>query len=652
MFRTLLFLVLMFGLLSQTVVLSQTSVVQINQDEFRDRVFACWLGKNIGGTLGMPFEGNPNPQNISFYTNLKEGEPAANDDLDLQLLWLKALEENNGRVDARILGEYWLKFIPVDWNEYGVGKQNMRKGILPPVSGAFENERWKHSNGAWIRTEIWACLAPGCPGLAARMAREDACVDHGQAEGTMAAIFVAAIESAAFVEPNRDKLIAIGLSMIPEDSQVAIAVRTAQKAYSAGKDWMTARAEVIKATESTGWFQAPRNIGYVVIGWLYGEGDFGKSICIAVNCGDDTDCTGATLGSILGIISGSKGIPARWKDPIGLAIKTCAIGGFEAPADLNILTDRTVAMARKVMALNELPVGLIDGPTDLSRSGELTLADTRLARRLWNLSPWQVVWSDPALRITLDYQREPYIVANESRTVQIGLRSVTETPQTVALALEGLPFGWKLSNLPDEPITLQPSRRPTRIELSFLAAQPEPGPNKMTLVITADNRTIRIPLTLVLKDTVGPDDLALASKGAAVRSDGELDREPGCTPKAIDGIIAAADDFSNRWHSSLETPHPHWIEVKLPKPETIGRIIIRFADPAGYPTRFEAQAKLADGQTKTLFTVNDNQDARVYRAAFEPVKTDTVRLIIHSSAGSVYPNAAQISELELYPPKP
>ena len=261
---------------------------------------------------------------------------------------------------------------------------------------------------------------------------------------------------------------------------------------------MTARAEVIKATESTGWFQAPRNIGYVVIGWLYGEGDFGKSICIAVNCGDDTDCTGATLGSILGIISGSKGIPARWKDPIGLAIKTCAIGGFEAPADLNILTDRTVAMARKVMALNELPVGLIDGPTDLSRSGELTLADTRLARRLWNLSPWQVVWSDPALRITLDYQREPYIVANESRTVQIGLRSVTETPQTVALALEGLPFGWKLSNLPDEPITLQPSRRPTRIELSFLAAQPEPGPNKMTLVITADNPTIRIPLTLVL----------------------------------------------------------------------------------------------------------------------------------------------------------
>ena len=58
----------------------QKPKVLINRVEFRDRVFACWLGKNIGGTLGMPFEGKKEEQNISFYTNLKPGEPAANDD--------------------------------------------------------------------------------------------------------------------------------------------------------------------------------------------------------------------------------------------------------------------------------------------------------------------------------------------------------------------------------------------------------------------------------------------------------------------------------------------------------------------------------------------------------------------------------------------
>jgi len=649
---TRLLLIGMLGLIWKTTAFAQDTIVQFNEAQFRDRVFACWLGKNIGGTLGMPFEGNQEARDISFYTNLKPGEPAANDDLDLQLLWLKALEENNGRVDARILGEYWLKFIPVDWNEYGVGKRNMRQGILPPVSGAFDNERWKHSNGAWIRTEIWACLAPGCPGLAARMAREDACVDHGQAEGTLAAIFVAAIESAAFVESDRDKLIAIGLAMIPENCQVTDAVKAAQKAYLAKKDWRAARAEVIKATEPTGWFQAPRNVGYVVLGWLYGEGDFGRSICLAVNCGDDTDCTGATLGSILGIIGGSQGIPTRWKDPVGLGIKTCAIGGFEAPADLNILTDRTVAMARKVIALNKLPVELTAGPTNLSRAGELTLTDTKVAHQLWSLSPWQIIWADPSVRVTLDYQKEPYIVANQSRQVQITLNSVVDATQTVALGLEGLPAGWKVCNLPEQPVTLKPAGSPVKINLDFLSAEPEPGSNRMMLVINLDQRVIRIPLTLVCKDTPGPDDLALAANGATVRSDSELDREPGCTPRAIDGIIATAEDFSNRWHSSLDASHPHWIEVKLPQPKTIGRMIIRFADPQGYPTRFEAQAQLADGSAKTLFSVTNYQDNRVYRASFEPVQTDTVRLIIHSSANPVYPNAAQISELEIYPPKP
>ncbi len=75
---------------------TSTRNVTINEAEYRDHVYACWLGKNIGGTLGVPFEGKTDINNINFYTNVKEGEPAANDDLDLQILWLKAMEENNG----------------------------------------------------------------------------------------------------------------------------------------------------------------------------------------------------------------------------------------------------------------------------------------------------------------------------------------------------------------------------------------------------------------------------------------------------------------------------------------------------------------------------------------------------------------------------
>jgi len=75
-------------------------------------------------------------------------------------------------------------------------------------------------------------------------------------------IFVAAIESAAIVESSRDKLIAIGLAMIPEDGQVALAVKAAQEAYPAQEDWMTARADIIKTMESTICFQVAHPLNW------------------------------------------------------------------------------------------------------------------------------------------------------------------------------------------------------------------------------------------------------------------------------------------------------------------------------------------------------------------------------------------------------
>jgi ADP-ribosylglycohydrolase len=470
--------------------------VLLNEAVLKDRIYACWLGKNIGGTLGMPFEGKKEMNNISFYTNLKKGEPAANDDLDLQILWLKAMEDNGGRVDARILGEYWLKYVPVDWNEYGVGKANMKLGWLPPLSGEYNNEKWKHSNGAWIRSEIWACLAPGCPALAARMAREDACVDHGAAEGTLAEIFTASLESAAFLESDRDKLITYGLSMIPKDCRVAKAVRAAVQAKKEGKDWQNARLEVIRVTEDTGWFQAPRNVAFMIIGWLYGEGDFGKSISTAVNCGDDTDCTPATLGSILGIIGGSKAIPARWREPIGEKIKTVAVAGFPIPEDINTLTDRTLAMTKKVLALHNAPVEITTAPSDLSGAGSLLASGPKEVRPLWSLSPYRINWKETDLAVTLDYVSDPVIRPGEQRSLQVTIENRTDSEKSVRLELQGLPKGWKVQGLPSGTIKLSKNISQS-FQLAFAAPKLAPGTYSMKLSVTGAQKPLVIPLTLI-----------------------------------------------------------------------------------------------------------------------------------------------------------
>ncbi|BCM88625.1 hypothetical protein IAD21_00466 [Abditibacteriota bacterium] len=148
-------------------------------------------------------------------------------------------------------------------------------------------------------------------------------------------------------------------------------------------------------------------------------------------------------------------------------------------------------------------------------------------------------------------------------------------------------------------------------------------------------------------EKVQPSDMALASKGATATSDSEYDREKGGTGKAIDGIIADFDDFSNRWHSSLNTPHPHWIEVKLPRPTAISKVIVHFADPAGHPLSFQGTARVG-GQNKIIFDETHYQKRQRYEATFAgALITDTFRFTIRDSANPQYPNAAQVSEIEL-----
>jgi ADP-ribosylglycohydrolase len=334
---------------------------------YKDKVMGCWAGKNIGGVLGAPFEGKRQINNADFYTQDLSKGPPPNDDLDLQIVWLAAVERYGRQVNASILGDYWLSFVIPNWVEYGTGKANLRAGLEPPMSGYIDNT-YKDSCGCFIRSEIWACLAPGRPQLAARYAYEDAIVDH-QGEGVFGEVFCAALQSAAFVESDPQKLIDIGLSYIPEKSAMARCVKKAVECFGEGIDFPGARKRIhneapgtfgiqgIKLKDivkegnegmETGapGFDAPENVGFVIAGWLYGKGDFGKALCLANACGEDTDCTCATLGAVLGIISGASKLPEKWTGPLNDKIATLCIDRTSrsvwVPETVTQLTERII----------------------------------------------------------------------------------------------------------------------------------------------------------------------------------------------------------------------------------------------------------------------------------------------------------------------
>ncbi len=407
--------------------------IRLNTEELRDKVYACWLGKNIGGTLGAPYEGTKEYMNVTGFAT-KAGEVLPNDDLDLQLVWLAAVERCGvSRINAQTLGEFWLNFICPHWNEYGIGKANMKMGLLPPLSGDYRND-WKHSNGAWIRTEIWACLNPGRPDVAAKLAIEDACVDHGTGEGTYAAIFVAALQSAAFVIGDLRSCIEIALSKIPTDCRLARSVRLTIDCYDRGMSPKETRDAVQKENSDIGdgWFEAPSNVSYVVLGLLYGGGDFKSSMLYAVNCGDDTDCTAATVGATMGILYGTKGIPEDWSSHIGDDIVTISIDRgtiYGIPKTCTELTDLVMKHAKLSLEDDHTypcwnrayeSVELTEGATEVPHDAAKGYCECPLVKeRLLEFLPNSFTMSNDYVRATVALEDGADITPNTQKKIRL-----------------------------------------------------------------------------------------------------------------------------------------------------------------------------------------------------------------------------------------
>lgn len=426
-------------------------MITFSVEELRDRIFACWLGKNIGGTLGTPYEGTRELLDITGFAS-KAGEPLPNDDLDLQLAWLRAVDELGPQnINSKTLGEYWLSYVTPNWNEYGVGKANMRDALLPPLSGQVNNEAWMHSNGAWIRIEVWACLYPAKVEQAIRMAYEDASVDHGFGEGTYAAIFVAAIESAAFAIRDARRLLEIGLSKIPEDCRVARSVRTVLEAYDKGTPWRETRRLLVEDSDDLGWFQAPANIGFVVLGLLYGEGDFKKSLIYAVNCGDDTDCTGATLGAILGIMGGKAALPEDWCAYIGEGIRSICLTNGHGPFPVNCteLTDCIMSLLPTTLRRTcaEILAGtatvMLGESTDISEATAELFTGRAFVDSLQRRKPYSYVIEGVYADVLVEFDGKPVIepLGTLSGRVTI-LRHTLPEPKHYRLTWL-LPEGWQ-----------------------------------------------------------------------------------------------------------------------------------------------------------------------------------------------------------------
>lgn len=421
--------------------------IKIKEKELKDKILACWIGKNIGGTMGAPFEWETNMLDIKGYSTPK-GEPLPNDDLDLQLAWLWTLERSKVKqLDANILGKSWQRMISPDWNEYGIAKKNLELGLLPPLSGEYENDKWKNSNGAWIRTELWACLSAGYPNIAIKYAIMDASVDHGLGEGTYAAVFTAALESIAFYESDVRKVVEKALTFIPDSCRVAQCVNIVLDEYDKNTPYRETREKIVESTKDLGWFQAPGNIGFVTIGLIYGEGDFKNSMIYTINCGDDTDCTAGTVGAVLGIMGGTSAIPVDWREYIGDRIIQLSVNGlydFMLPKTCTELTERVMKLIPEIFRTVDIDSTVEFGDIDNFNKQKAYSVLEDYSNNYFKRSRFSFDISNHLnISATVEYDKAPVIKEFEKFNIKVTFKNIAYEGDKMQCAVKMiLPDGW------------------------------------------------------------------------------------------------------------------------------------------------------------------------------------------------------------------
>lgn len=251
------------------------------------------------------------------------------DDTNYVVLNQSIIEKYGKNFTAEDVAKSWLEYQKKDayCTAERVAFRNFVNGYKPPYSATYKNP-YREWIGAQIRADYYGYIFPGDPEKASEAAFKDASVSHVK-NGIYGEMFVAAALAVAACTDNTIDIIKCALSYVPATSRFYEEVSSVVEKYENGatKDEVFAYIhDCYDEYSGHGWCHTNPNAMIVVASLLYGNGDYGKSICLAVETGFDTDCNGATVGSIFGMAHGIKAIPEYWTKPINDTLETLVFG--------------------------------------------------------------------------------------------------------------------------------------------------------------------------------------------------------------------------------------------------------------------------------------------------------------------------------------
>jgi len=305
----------------------------IQKDVLLDKIKGGWAGQVIGCTYGGPTEFRylakiihdsiPIIWDESRMKWYYDNNPGLYDDIYMDLTFVEVFEKEGldapaiSHANAFANAEYKL------WHANQAARYNILNGIKPPASGYWENNPHAEDIDFQIEADFAGLMSPGMVNTASEICDK---VGHimNYGDGWYGGVYVAAMYSLAFISDDVGLIVKEGLKSIPEQSdfyKCIFDVISWHQQYP--NDWKSTWLECEKKWSSDigcpgGVFKAFNidakiNAAYIVIGLLYGNGDYGKTIDISTRCGQDSDCNPASAAGILGTMLEYSNIPDYWK---------------------------------------------------------------------------------------------------------------------------------------------------------------------------------------------------------------------------------------------------------------------------------------------------------------------------------------------------
>jgi len=402
---------------------------KISKSDLRNKILGAWVGKSYGAIMGEPMEFQAQGE---IYEGSLDIQPAApkiwlhnEDDLYTNMAFLEILREKGLQATQDDFADVFRKSDFMLWHANGQARQNLLAGIPPGLSGHPYYNPHADDIDFQIECDFIGIISPGLSQAALNIAdRVGHLMNYG--DGYYAGAFLSALYSYAYTETNFDmvKIIKLALKAIPAESQYASIITDILVWYQEEPDnwrltWEKLEAKwnhdlcpwaqsdpadaLFKPISGRFNIQGHFNGAYILIGLLYGKGDFLNAISICTRCGQDTDSNVANCGGVMGVMLGYDNLPETVKAELHpymdrdyhfttLSINSATALSFELALE-NIQTHGAVITGDEIT----LPFQVAEhhGPCEVSFSG-FSFVDIYTV--LPELSPellWRGSWKHP-----------------------------------------------------------------------------------------------------------------------------------------------------------------------------------------------------------------------------------------------------------------